>query len=621
MAATDVKVTFTGDTSQLAAASKTANAAIASTGAAAAAADAKIKALKDSNDAAADKIGKVGGASNKLAGFLSVLSPGLADATQSIGDLADGGELAAEASAALGVSLGAVAAGAGLVLSAVALLAAAYAGWNEEAATATRLTEQQNALTAATAPLYADTEAAIRGAKVELGLMTEAQATMIEAGISGLEQYQTATEDTRKRLNELRAAQSSITGQVGALVGDIGEALPLQEYNMLAQIIDGVTVSTSEFDTEEGKLHDGLIATSGELKRNREAHAALTDAKEKGAAATEKFTEMEKAAESAAQARADAEARLKETLKERAEAEEKYAAGVAALRQIEADANADRLTEIEALDAARAQQMTDLNAMLTEQLAAAKGNELRQQEIEQAGRDARLAIEQRYQRDKGEIVAEGNAAVAEANAAAQADAAATQAATQDAQIALAQAGAQSLVDITSAIYGGMTDAGLKKGLKAAFAASKAAALAQAGINTALAFSNALAAPLPPPLPQIAAAAALVSGLAAAAGIAAQQPPSFRSGYMPDQQLAMIEPGSEIVAPASAVQNLGGMERAREAFAGVSGGGAPVINRFVMGHREFSAVTENSARRPGPLRDLTVRPGAGRVNPYSRGSNG
>ena len=54
MAATDVKVTFTGDTSALAAASKQANAAIASTGAAAAAADAKIKALKDSNDAAAD---------------------------------------------------------------------------------------------------------------------------------------------------------------------------------------------------------------------------------------------------------------------------------------------------------------------------------------------------------------------------------------------------------------------------------------------------------------------------------------------------------------------------------------------------------------------------------------
>ena len=620
MAATDVKVTFTGDTSQLTAASKTANAAITSTGTAAAAADKKLKALTDEAGRVGDGFGRAGGSAAKAAGALSLVSSSAADSARGLADVADVGELAAEAAAALGISATAAAVALGAVLSAVALLSAAYTGWNEEAATAARLTEQQNALTAATAPLYADTEAAIRGAKVELGLMTEAQATMIEAGISGLEQYQAATEATRKRLYELRAAQSSITGQVGALVGDIGEALPLQEYNMLAQIIDGVTTSTNEFDAEEGRLHEGLIATSGELKRNREAHASLTSAKQKGAAATVKFTEMEKAAESAAQARADAEAALQKVLEERTEAEEKYAAGVAALRQLETDANADRLTEIEALDAARAQQMTDLNAMLTEQLAAAEGNELKQAEIEQAGRDARLAIEQRYQRDKGEIVAEGNAAVAEANAAAQADAGATQAATQDAQIALAQAGAQSLVDITSAIYGGMTDAGLKKGLKAAFAASKAAALAQAGINTALAFSNALAAPLPPPLPQIAAAAALVSGLAAVAGIAAQQPPSFRSGYMPDQQLAMIEPGSEIVAPASAVQNLGGMERAREAFAGVSGGGAPVI-RFSMGHREFSAVTENSARRPGPLRDLTVRPGAGRVNPYSRGSNG
>ena len=619
MAATDVKVTFTGDTSALAAATKTANAAIASTGTAAAAADAKMKALKDSNDAAADKIGKVGAASGKLAGFLSVLSPGLADATRNIGDLADGGELAAEASAALGVSLGAVAAGAGLVLSAVALLAAGYAGWNEEAATATRLTEQQNALTAATAPLYADTEAAIRGAKVELGLMTEAQAAMVEAGISGLEQYQAATEATRKRLYELRAAQSSITGQVGALVGDIGEALPLQEYNLLAQIIDGVTTSTSEFDTEEGRLHDGLMATSGELKRNREAHAALTGAKEKGAAATAKFTEMEKAAESAAQARADAEEALQKVLEERAKAEEEYAAGVAALRQIETDANADRLTEIETLDAARDQQMIDLNAMLTEQLAAAEGNELKQAEIEAAGRDARLAIEQRYQRDKGEIVAEGNAAVAEENARSSAEIAEQQAAAAVAQ----QQIAGDLFASISSLSGALMEAGVnesKKGLLALFGIQKAAAAAQAAINTGLAVSNALALPLPPPLPQIAAVAAGIAGAAQVATIISAPPPSFRSGYMPDQQLAMIEPGSEIVAPASAVQNLGGMERARDAFAGVSGGGAPVI-RFSMGHREFSAVTENSARRPGPLRDLTVRPGAGRVNPYSRGSNG
>ncbi|NDE81378.1 MAG: hypothetical protein EB037_10760, partial [Actinobacteria bacterium] len=334
--------------------------------------------------------------------------------------------------------------------------------------------------------LYNDTEAAIRGAKVELGLMTEAQAEMIEAGLSGLEQYQTATEDTRKRLSELRASQASVTGQVGAFLGDVGEALPFQEWNLAAQIIDGLTTSTAEFDTEEGRLTEGLAAAAGEVERNRKAHEALTGAKKKGAAATKVTVEMEKAAELAAQARREAEEELAKLLEERRQKEEEYAAGVQALRDIEREANSDRLTELEALDAAYQDQIRALNESLTAQLAATEGNELKQQEIEQAGRDARLAIEQRYQRDRGEIVAEGNQRVADANAEAQREAAAAQAATQQAQIDLATSGAQALVDLTSAIYGGMTDAGLKKGLKAAFIASKAAALAQAGINTALA---------------------------------------------------------------------------------------------------------------------------------------
>jgi hypothetical protein len=296
-APTNVKVTFTGDTSQLTAASNQASAAIASTGQAADKAAAKIKAISDEAADVGDKFGKVGGSAAKAAGALSILSPAAADGANNLADLADVGELAAEASAALGISATAAAVSLGAVLSAVALLAAAYAGWNEEAATATRLTEQQNALTAAMAPLYNDTEAAIRGAKVELGLMTEAQAEMIEAGLAGLEQYQTATEATRKRLSELRASQASVTGQVGAFLGDVGEALPLQEYNLAAQIIDGLTTSTAEFDTEEGRLKEGLAAAAGEVERNRKAHEALTGAKKKGAAATKEAVEVEKAAE------------------------------------------------------------------------------------------------------------------------------------------------------------------------------------------------------------------------------------------------------------------------------------------------------------------------------------
>lgn len=606
MAGSDVRVTFTGDTSQLTAASKQASAAIAATGDAADKAQSKMDALNEEASRVGDGFGKVGGSASKAAGAVGMLSPAAGDAIGSLADLADVGEMAAEASAALGVSAMAVSVALAAIASAAALVAAAYTGWNEEAATATRLTEQQNALTAAMAPLYEDTEAAIRAARVELGLMTEAQAEMIDAGLAGLAQYQEATEATRKRLSELRASQASVTGQVQQFLGDVGEALPLQEYNVLAQVIDAATISSNEFATEEGRLQEGLSGAAAELKRNREAHAALTAAKGKGKAATVAMITADEAAEAAAKAREVAERRLSEFLAERAKAEKDYADALTSIRDMESQANADRLTEIEALTAARDEQIAALNRTLTEQLAATEGNAIRQAEIEQAGADARLAIEQRYQRDKGEIVAESNARIAEENAAALAD---LEAQNRAAAEAIYQVSGD-LFGSVSDLAGSLMDAGLaksKEGLRALFGVQQAAAVAQAAINTALAVSNALALPLPPPLPQIAAVAAGIAGAAQVAAITSTAPPSFRSGYMPDQQLAFIEPQSEIVAPASAVQALGGRDAARDAFAGMSGGGAPTVTRFTMGHREFSALVQGSARRPGPLRDLTVRP--------------
>ena len=81
--------------------------------------------------------------------------------------------------------------------------------------------------------------------------------------------------------------------------------------------------------------------------------------------------------------------------------------------------------------------------------------------------------------------------------------------------------------------------------------------------------------------------------------------------MPDQQLAYIEPGSEMVVPASGVQAMGGRQAAEQAFAGVAPSGGAQTTYFTMGHRAFSALVQGSAGRPGPLRDLTIRPGAGR----------
>lgn len=602
----DVRVTFTGDTSQLTAASKQASAAIAATGDAADKAQSKMDALNEEASRVGDGFGKVGGSAAKAAGAVGMLSPAAGDAVGSLADLADVGEMAAEASAALGVSAMAVSVALAAIASAAALAAAAYTGWNEETATATRLTEQQNALTAAMAPLYEDTEAAIRAARVELGLMTEAQSEMIDAGLAGLAQYQEATEATRKRLSELRASQASVTGQVQQFLGDVGEALPLQEYNVLAQVIDAATTSTDEFNTEEGRLQDGLTQSAAELKRNREAHTALTKAKAQSKAATVAMITADEAAEAAAKARADAEARLKREIEERQKKEQAYADGLAGLRQIETEANADRLSELDALKKKRDDDIAALNQSISAQLKAAEGNELKQQQIEQAGQAARLAIQQRFERDKGKIIAQSNAKIAEDNAAALAE-------LEEQNRAAAEASLQISSDLfgsVSDLAGSLMDAGLaksKEGLRALFGVQQAAAVAQAAINTALAVSNALALPLPPPLPQIAAVAAGIAGAAQVAAITSTAPPSFRSGYMPDQQLAFIEPQSEIVAPASAVQALGGRDAARDAFAGMSGGGAPTVTRFTMGHREFSALVEGSARRPGPLRDLTVRP--------------
>lgn len=691
-APTNVKVTFTGDTSQLTAASKQASAAIASTGQAADKAAAKIKAISDDAADVGDKFGKAGGSAAKMAGALSLVSPAAADSARNLADLADVGELASEASAALGISATAAAVSLGAVLSAVALLAAAYAGWNEEAATATRLTEQQNALTAAMAPLYNDTEAAIRGAKVELGLMTEAQAEMIEAGLSGLEQYQTATEDTRKRLSELRASQASVTGQVGAFLGDVGEALPFQEWNLAAQIIDGLTTSTAEFDTEEGRLTEGLAAAAGEVERNRKAHEALTGAKKKGAAATKVTVEMEKAAELAAQARREAEEDLAKLLEERRQKEEEYAAAIGTITGEREDAEQSLLTTEQQIEKERQAARARVLAAASQALELARGNGIKEAQIREETQAALAAIDNEAARKRTKAITDQQEREAALMDAYRAETAAKQKAAQEETRASLIAFGMGVADLTGQILGAAADSAsaaldaamtaaadaasqieeidrlleglgtstvdaaklsgdalveayrsgqvaaeelsdaqrsqIESQLEAEKAAAQelqkaqqaaalsawedqhAAALATALLNIPLAVSQALgSAPFPFNIPLAAAAGGLAAK--AAADVASQAPPSFRTGYMPDQQLAYIEPGSEMVVPASGVQAMGGRQAAEQAFAGVAPSGGAQTTYFTMGHRAFSALVQGSAGRPGPLRDLTIRPGAGR----------
>lgn len=146
---------------------------------------------------------------------------------------------------------------------------------------------------------------------------------------------------------------------------------------------------------------------------------------------------------------------------------------------------------------------------------------------------------------------------------------------------------------------------------AAWEAQHAAALATALVNIPLAISQALAGA---PYPINLALAAVSGGLATAAAVqvANEKPPTFRAGNLPgmtpqgDQRLAYIEPASEVVAPASAVQAMGGQEQARRTFAGMAPSGIQVT-QFKLGHRLFNEMVRDASGRPGAFRDMSVRP--------------
>lgn len=714
----DVRVTFTGDTSQLTAASNKASAAIAATGDAADKAQSKMDALNAESEAVGEKFGKVGGAASKAAGGLSLISPAAGEAAGNLADMADIGELVTEALGAVGASLSTVAAVLAPLAVTVAAATAAYAAL----ANATMTSESAHLDNAAA---MVESEAAADKLTAALLRVTEAQAGTSKAYQDNATQIAVLTGAVQQYEVDAAAASKAVQDGVQAERVAMMEALAVAESrllasqqvlkaeNLLAEQHAAAAKQLPELTAEVDRLRAGLTAlnettdaqagqvaaliiqqgqqaeadkAAAEAARKRaEARAAQAEKERK---ATEELRLEQEYAEAAAKARAVAEERLKRAIEERQRKEQAYADGIAGLRQIETEANADRLSEMDALTKKRDDDIAALNQSISAQLKAAEGNELKQQEIERAGQAARLAIQQRFERDKGRIIAQNNAKIAEENAAALADLAAKTEARQEkirdtlraiagatvdtlgamldyaasrageaftaAQDAATDAASQvteleSLIEglgLTTVDAAALTGQALVDAYKegkvaaedltetqkrqlaeqlaaeadaarqregeqraaalAAWEAQHEAAIATALLQIPLSVATALGSvPFPFNIPLAAAAGALATK--AAADVAAQTPPSFRTGYMPDQQLAFIEPQSEIVAPASAVQALGGRDAARDAFAGMSGGGAPTVTRFTMGHREFSALVEGSARRPGPLRDLTVRP--------------
>jgi hypothetical protein len=508
--------------------------------------DADLAKVNGTAGSAADKISKVGGSAGKLAGFLSVVSPGLADAARNVGDLADGGELASEAWESFGGALKANALVLGTLGAAVVAAGLAYRAATLEISRINEQRKFEHELAQSLVPAENALRDALQAQAVATGKLSEAglaELKVRQATQAQVSAYLTATADKINALeSEIASGQkyinlqrgiaaalvivADLTSGLGATIGraaasgrSLSEVIA-DDARALNSAFDAVTGLESGADDARARIDALNTAAAQNTAALKAAQLATLDAQ----AALEAKGNADAAATAATEAGADA-------ARDRLDAEQAlqtFLDGLSAQRQAITD---QALSDEQRLRTERDRALQEIEDNLSAQLAAEQLTASEKVAALEAARETELVIEQQYLEQRAALIAGADAAVEEQRAAARADAADAQAATQDAQIALAQQSAQSLVDLTSAIYGGMTDAGLKKGLGAAFAVSKAAALAQAGLNTALAISNALATPLPPPAPQIAAAAAAVSGGVAFATIAAQQPPTYHEGTL------------------------------------------------------------------------------------------
>lgn len=128
----------------------------------------KVRGLSDEYKQAGDAAGKFGQSGAKLAGILDLIDPRLAEVSRLANDLGDAGEVAADASSALGVSMRGLAMSAGVVGVAIAGLAATYAILKREQDAA----EASAAARAGIATAMQASTTALKKARLELAAAT-----------------------------------------------------------------------------------------------------------------------------------------------------------------------------------------------------------------------------------------------------------------------------------------------------------------------------------------------------------------------------------------------------------------------------------------------------------------
>lgn len=244
---------------------------------------------------AADGFGKVGGSAGKLGGVLSLVSPELGAAAQSMGDFGDLGEVAAEAAGAMGLStaaLGPILLGLVAVLGVAAL---AYKVYSEQAAAAEA---EQKRLSERTEMRQKEEEAMnailLRGRYIR-GEITEAEWAYMQAADSGAEIFAARREKINAELEASGKKMAELTQEVQeyeAALGDIKDP-PAQLIRMREQA-KAATAAYAELNAEWLELSGKEAVAVAELAGN-----AATESKKSGGSAKPDTTAATLAAEAA----------------------------------------------------------------------------------------------------------------------------------------------------------------------------------------------------------------------------------------------------------------------------------------------------------------------------------
>lgn len=535
-----------------------------------------------------DTAGKAGSNAAKLAGALDLVAPGAGGVARGFADIADVGEVAAGASAALGVSLGTVAA----VAAPIALLVGGIAlAWSEYEAEADRARESQEKLLVALGgvdDIAKNSKAEINKLRVNLGQWTQAQYDDAAVNRQWDERLDKGTEALRAHRDELIAATKDISSTNKA---QKEHAAKIAETNKLIESATtlneqgrAAALANAEIKREEAESEEVL----------RQRLEAKSEASQRAAKTSKKHAEAEREAAAA--------------MREAAQQASNYRTALENIGAIAGKAQESELDAYEELAKARDDQMASIMTQQQAAVEAGLGNADALAEADTTAAAAREEVWKDYYRKLEKYNKQQyDKADAERKAGAQKEAAhQAQVVESSFQTAVAVADAVSmLADTMTGIAEDGTE-NQKKLAMVSFRIGQGAAIASASITTAKAALDAYAAALQlgPPgliLAPIAAGAAVTVGIAQVAKIAAEPPPKFHRGMAPDEIPATLTKNEGVLTP-QGVASLGGPDGVRRANRGESSGGQQIVVVQQYNHKLYDAAIADNLKMPtSPLR--------------------